>query len=289
MNLKVDFTAICIYVATLSAALLSAADMLPLKWLPYIIVAGKLADAFTPRAAKRRQFTIPPAAGRGQDGRVRLSTLLLLLTLCLPLPFLTTGCPKQAAPQNANTNANTNTTPVVVARLQKRARKAATALDHAATDIEALALMTAELRAFGLVSDAGARDIQRGLLDANDILSEGADQALSYGSLDEFASAGLAEHLGKFRKALARLNESGTLHIKNPKRHALFSGLLIAADIAISRVESDASDSIPEGVTYTLDATIRRKLERARDTFARAGKRLSEDLARPVPKDAAAV
>ena len=88
MKFRFDFTAICIYVATLSAALLSVADVLPLKWLPYIIVAGKLADAFTPRAAKRHPHTIPPAAGRGQDGRIRLSALLVLLTLCLLLPLL---------------------------------------------------------------------------------------------------------------------------------------------------------------------------------------------------------
>ncbi|HEX8500777.1 MAG TPA: hypothetical protein VF659_09310 [Pyrinomonadaceae bacterium] len=65
MKLKFDFTAICIYVTTLTAALMSCAEVLPLKWLPYIIVAGKLADAFTPRAAKRRPRTIPPQAGGG--------------------------------------------------------------------------------------------------------------------------------------------------------------------------------------------------------------------------------
>lgn len=273
--MKVNFFAILVYVAAASSALLSFADVLPKSWLPFIVVIATVTQAFTPRAAKRGARTSPPQAGRGQRGRIRLSALFAGLALCLSL-LLLTGCPKQ---QSGAVNTNANVAQSKADKLQKRAKKAAEVLDHSASDIQALAAITGELRADGIITDAAARDIEKGLLDANGLVAEGAGQALSYGSLDEFARAGLVAHIGKLRKALAGLNERGTLHIKNNKSRATFAGILIAADLVLSRYESDAAEPIPEGVTYTLDATIRRLLERARDQAGRNDKKLREDLA----------
>ena len=87
MNLSL--TAILIYLTTAASALLSVADVLPQRWLPYIIVAATLGHAFTPRAAKRRLRTIPPQKGGGQNGRASIAALVALLALCLSLLLVT--------------------------------------------------------------------------------------------------------------------------------------------------------------------------------------------------------
>lgn len=264
--MHINFTAILVYVSTLSAALLSVADVLPLRWLPFIIVAGKIADAFTPRAAKRRARPTPPTAGRGQSGRASLALLLAMLALCLSLPFLTTGCPRSKGGGDP------------AAELVKRASRVASVADNSASDIETAGGVVRSLHAGRLVSDEGARAIAQAALDANSTLAEGVNQSLSYGTLDEFSRANIYEHLDRFRAGLASLNERGTLHIKSETSRALFAALLIASDLVLRRVLGDMEEKMPAGVSIPLDGDIRRKLERARDTCGRNDKALREFL-----------
>jgi hypothetical protein len=276
--MKFNVPAIFVYATTAATALLSVADLLPKSWLPYIIVAGALAHAFTPRAVKNSSASIPPQTGGGQSGRVSIKMLLAMLALCLSLPLIFAACPKS----NPKSNANSNASQSAADKLQQRASKAAELADHGASDIAAIRATVRVLQRDGVINDEQAHDLEQGTLDANSALSEAVNSALSYGSLDEFARAGMAEHIQKFRTALQNLQAKGALHIKNQTRRAIFDGILVAAGIALDRFESDNAAPIPDGVTYTLDAAIRARLEHAAQSLAANDKQLRADLA-PAP------
>lgn len=272
-------SAILFYVATLATVLLSVANVLPQSWLPFIIVLAKVADAFTPRAARRRPRTTPPQAGRGQSGRVSLATLLALLALC-PSLLLCTGCPKQKEGETREQF------------VERIAREGAEGLGNASGDIKAIGQMTRSLRDGGLLDADAARTIESGLLDANSALAAATADALTYESAAEFVGAGSVEHVRRARDVIADLHKRGALHIKNPQRKAEFEVLLTATDFVLNRLEDkfDARPSDGEPLPATpLDAELRRRLERARDQYDANDKSLREDLARPAAPEGASL
>jgi hypothetical protein len=274
--MKLNAKTLVILLATAAGVILANTSMLPERArLPVTLVALVVVALCEKLLAQ--DSTAPPQTGRGQGGRASLGALLAMLALCLSLPLLT-GCPKSGTAEDASQ----------ARQLSRRAERVAKVVEHAAGDIATVGDVTRELRAGGVVSDDGARDIEQAALEANTVLAEGVNQALGYGTLDEFARSDLYTHLDKFRSALAALNERGALHIKNDRKRALFSALLDASEAVLRRAQSDFDGPLPAGTSFPLGDEIRRRLGRARDQCAANDKKLREDLARPADRGAPA-
>lgn len=200
-----------------------------------------------------------------------LAKYFVTIALLAALIFVTTGCPGDPPANATPEERQAATERLVVSTI-------ATALDAGATGIQTGIDTVHALRVAGAIEAAQSLELARLAKDTNSSVWEGAELTLSFeGDMDASEGQKAVDKLERLIESGQRLNERGTLHIKNNQRKIIFAVGSTAA-ISFLRLQKNNLQKLlrTPGLRIRIDDASRKKIEGARTTARDNQQRLDD-------------